>query len=119
MKCKYCGAEIDPDRWIPSCQKELEERQLCFTCNHWQNQYDEDQKYRGEHGHAIVNGIHYVIGPEDAATCFRGFGGARVRITFNDGEVRETTNLWCQGDINEAHPHWRELMPDNATMKWL
>lgn len=68
----------------------------------------------------IINGTHYVIEPEDdPETYFRGFGGAKFQIEFNDGYRVVTTNLWCQGEPSEE---WRDKFPDNArferNFKW-
>lgn len=59
-----------------------------------------------------VNGTHYLIGDENAdPRGFRGFGGTRFYIRFNDGRLVQSTNLWCQGEIPKAY---RDRLPDNA-----
>lgn len=55
----------------------------------------------------ILEGVHYLVGPEDAV--LKGYGGRRHRLTARDGVVTETTNLWCQGVIPEAY---RAQLPD-------
>lgn len=119
MKCKICGAEIDETRWIKDYADELVSRQLCFTCNHWHNQHEADMNDpdRKDHGFAIAKGVHYFLGP-DTKSPFKGFGGHKVTVVFHDGTVKECNNLWCQGTITDAHPHWRDLMPDNAEIIW-
>ena len=116
MKCRICGSEIDHETYI--CGQEMVDRQLCFTCNHWQNQLEAD-KERGDYKWAVIDGGHYVIAPEDEKTRFRGFGGQKFIIIFEDGTVVRTTNLWFQGHIPEE---WKSQFPDNAVFadnrKW-
>lgn len=117
MKCKICGKEETPSNYIN--QKDMEENQLCFTCNFWKEMLEKDAK-RDPHTWCMIDGTHYVIEPEDdPETYFRGFGGARFQIEFNDGTKVVTTNLWCQG---EPKDYWREKFPDNArfenNLKW-
>ena len=114
MKCIICGKEEDISHWNDETQKELTKYQMCFHCNHWRNQHEEDKK-RGEHNYAIVNGKHYVLLPPNDFP-FKGFGGALFKFKFNDGTIKECSNVWFQGDIKEAHPYWKEVMPDNATL---
>lgn len=117
MKCKICGEEETPSNYIN--QKDMEKNQLCFTCNFWKEMLEKDAK-RDPHTWCMIDGTHYVIEPEDdPETYFRGFGGTRFQIEFNDGTKVITTNLWCQG---EPKGYWREKFPDNArfenNLKW-
>jgi hypothetical protein len=59
---------------------------------------------------------HYHIGDEkaDGPKDWRGHAGHPFRITFNDGRVVETTNLWAQGEIPE---HFRDRLPPNAKVE--
>lgn len=107
MKCKICGAEETPG--IFSNEKELEEHQMCFKCNFWREMLEED-KYRPDHTVCMINGTHYVIGSESNSV-FRGFGGAKFEIQFNDGTRITTTNLWCQGNPSKE---WIDKFPNNA-----
>lgn len=109
MKCRVCGSQIDHEDYI--CGPEMIERQLCFTCNHWQNQLEAD-KERGDYKWAVIDGGHYVIEDEDDSDPFRGFGGRKFIIIFEDGTIVRTTNLWFQGHIP---PEWKEQFPNNAT----
>jgi hypothetical protein len=109
--CKICGLEEDSDRWYNS--NELETHCMCQHCNHWREQHELDRTERGEHGYAIYNGTHYVLKPHTDAVAFKGFGGRKFKVKFNDGFETECDNMWCQGDIPDGH--WRDLMPDNVT----
>ena len=109
--CKICGAEEESNSWIPNTKEKVEKEQMCFSCLHWAKQHHLDLTERGEHGWAVINGKHYILGPH-MDFWPRGFGGAKVKIKFFDGYETECDNLWCQGDIPSGH--WRDLMPDNA-----
>lgn len=91
---------------------------MCFICNFWRERLKEDSELP-PHTACMIDGTHYVIGPEESNSYFRGFGGARFQIEFNDGTKVVTTNLWCQG---EPEGYWREQFPDNArfenNLKW-
>ena len=65
----------------------------------------------------LLHGSHrqVEIGAQGQETYFRGFGGAHFTIKFHDGTVIETTNLWCQGDIDKE---WKHCFPDNADFDW-
>ena len=58
---------------------------------------------------------HYIIGDEHSTSHFRGFGGAKVTITFKDDTVVHSTNLWCQGQID---PELQYLFKPNAKIEW-
>lgn len=117
VKCKICGKEQEIDNYCDEYKKELSDLQMCHKCAHWNMNHtlDMDPHHRPPHTWAIINGKHYVLGPSNEKdNWMKGFGGAKFKIKFKDGTIKETDNLWHQGDITEAHPHWREIMPDNA-----
>jgi hypothetical protein len=60
---------------------------------------------------ARINGVHYVIGREDASSFWKGSGGRQVKIKFSNGEEITTTNLWHQGGIPEE---LKTILKDNA-----
>ncbi len=107
-KCKECGKREDKDR-VKSEAEKLEKHQLCFKCNFWREKVTKKDKPRVTR----INGNHYAIGQEEYSSWaeFRGFGGRKFVILFNDGRKVETTNLWHQGTIPE---HFKERLPDNA-----
>ena len=115
--CCICGKQEDPNNWVSECSEELTEHQMCFECNHWRKQHELDHTERGEHGYAIVNGGHYVLNKSIPNSYFKGFGGHKFKFEFFDGTIVECDNVWFQGDITEAHPHWREVMKDNAVIR--
>jgi len=105
MKCSICGEEL-----------KSYEKDVCFECNLWAKRLKEVNPV---HKVAIIDGTYYFIGDEDSTDFFRGFGGARFQIEFNDGHRVVTTNLWCGGEIS---PAWRDKLPNNArfenNLKW-
>lgn len=86
----------------------MEAENVCFGCAFWKNVIKGDRNSKRA---VVVNGGHHWIGNEKSSG-FKGFGGAKWKIRFNDGREVETTNLWHQGTIPE---HFREDLPDNAT----
>ena len=110
--CRICGKVEDSDRYIPDTKKSIELNECCFRCLHWHDQMMLDAVERGEHKWAVINGTHYVLCEHTDAEVFRGYGGHKFKIRFNDGYETICDNLWCQGDIPEGY--WRELKPDNA-----
>ena len=111
--CCICGKEEDPNEWVKDCGEKLVKHQMCFTCNHWREQHEADITERSKHGYAVVKGEHYVLCPH-TDSYFKGFGGHKFKFEFSDGTVVECDNVWFQGDLKDAHPHWRNVMPDNA-----
>lgn len=112
MKCPICGKEYNED------SSYIEKHGQCFSCKFWSEKILQDSVSE-PHRVAIIDGTHYFIDDEDSESEFRGFGGSKFHIIFNDGVEVITTNLWCQGDIPEF---WRPHFPDNAkfsqNLKW-
>lgn len=111
VKCKRCGKEFE-NFW----GKDLEEAQMCFHCKFWTDLLEED-KQRDPHEWCVINGTHYIIGDEnqEGSSASRGFGGSKFHIIFDDGYEVDTTNLWCQGDIDED---FIKYFPNNAKFDW-
>ena len=115
FNCCICGKEEDPNKWDKDCGETLVKVQMCFTCNHWRQQYQADLEERGKYNWAVVNGHHYTLAPHrDMGP--KGFSGRMVTVRFKDGTVKQCDNLWHQGEI--SNPYWRKLMPDNAEIDW-
>lgn len=109
MKCKKCGKEISFE-YLNS--DTLKKHKMCFSCNFWREQKIADKK-RGAHNWAMIDGTHYVLHPK-TNTYFKGFGGRKFNIVFDDGVEVECENLWCQG---EPGPIWEKEFPNNARFK--
>lgn len=86
-----------------------------FTTRFWKERAEEDAKYPPHTAVITDNYEHYVIDDEDSKDPFRGFGGAKVTITFKDGTVIHSTNLWYQGEIDNE---FRYLFTPNARIEW-
>lgn len=115
IKCSICGKEEIISNYIPEMMKKLETHKMCFKCNHWREQHELDINERGEHNYAIVDGTHYVLCPP-TNSYFKGCGGRKFTFKFNDGIIKECNNVWCQGDVKDAHPHWQGIHKDNAVI---
>ena len=108
--CRICGEPHFPTKY-GEVGKILREKNICFTCNHW----EEQDKMTGRKK-IIINGSKFADGGNKESRLGGwsglGFGGHRFYIKFlESGEVFTTNNLWAQGKISKA---FRERMPDNA-----
>ena len=85
IRCKICGKEEDTSRYIEKMANELQNNQMCFTCNHWREQHELDINIRGIYHYAIVKGEHYVLGPDIPGNSFmKGFAGRKFTFKFKD-----------------------------------
>lgn len=114
MKCKICGKEEDPSRFGFGVKDELEKECHCFECHFWASRLEED-KNLPPHTVCMIDGGHYIIEDENDKSHFRGFGGDKFVIKFNDGTEVTTTNLWYQG---KPQGYWKEKFPNNANFDW-
>lgn len=108
--CRICGEPNFPTKYS-EVGKILREKNICFTCNHW----EENEKMTGRKK-IIIKGSKFADGGNRenrlGGWSGLGYGGHRFYIKFLEtGEVFTTNNLWCQGEISKA---FRERMPDNA-----
>ena len=83
--------------------------QMCQGCEFWHK----FEILKNDPNAVRINGKHYWIGPEDdpAPPYWRGMGGGKVIVKFEDGRQIMSTNFWYQGVIPQR---WRERLPDNA-----
>lgn len=110
-KCKHCGCEFDPERFMDRENAIYSVKEYCFGCSFWLPKVD--ARKRQDPCCVVVNGWHYFIGEETGHRGLgAGHGGAKFTIKFHDGRTVVSTNLWCQGEIDEP---FKELLPDNAT----
>ncbi len=112
MNCKICD-EVITQKWVKKKQDQLNERQLCFTCNFWHNIYQVYQ--RNDKSLVVIDGTTYSVGKENEAgpKKWRGFSGRKFVWVWNDGVSQQSTNMWHRGGIPEGH--WQNQMPDNAS----
>lgn len=102
VKCIICGKELDKSKYT---HKDLCSRE-CFNIDYWN---DKIENFNSQN--VVIDGKMYKIGSENGSYGFKGFGGTKIKIKFNDGRVIETTSLWHNGTIPESH---RDKLPDNA-----
>jgi len=98
--CQFCEKE--------EAVKMVEFGNYCFDCWFWVKKTHlkpEDQVRQ-----AIINGEHWMIGHGEE-TIFRGMGGRRYTILFDDDRLVKTRNLWHQGVIPDE---FRAILTDNA-----
>lgn len=81
---------------------------MTYEENYWKRLAE-----RANPNDAVVKGHFYSIGPENPRTPrkYRGFGGDRYVVRFNDGRMVTSTNMWYAGTIPEQ---FRGQLPDNA-----
>lgn len=106
-KCRICGKEHENKRWgVPHedlCSND------CFAQNFWLEIIDEAKK--DKYMHPVIDGTCYCVCDEDSKSSFRGFDGALFYITFNDGHMIATTNLWSNGPVDSR---FKDRLPNNA-----
>lgn len=88
--CKECKKE-EENNWVEEVKIELNERQLCQNCNFWYGHY----LLRNSKVVARIDGSHYRIGAKtNDPNRWKGMGGSKITIEFNDGRIVNTHNLW-------------------------
>lgn len=105
VKCEICGKEHEGKKysnWSTICSSD------CFTQKFWLEiaKEAEAKKYL----HPVIDGHCYCIQPEDEKGP-RGYSGAQFYITFDDGHMVATTNLWDNGQVDSR---FRDRLPNNA-----
>jgi len=107
VKCKECGKQ-EKLHWTEATNERLIREKLCFSCNFW----NEKIGIKNDPMVVRIDGCHYQIEDEiDEPIAFRGYGGRKFVILFDDGRKIVTTNLWFQGEIPKR---FQERLPDNA-----
>ena len=103
MICEICGKEFDGKTYYGEYSDCCSGK--CFTKKFWNNIVAEKDE------HIVVDGTCYATAPAPI-NGFYGFDGRKFKIKmFDTGEVIETNNLWCQGEIPAEY---REKLPNNA-----
>ena len=103
--CLHCGSIINTTYREPT-KSELIRDNVCFFCNFWMGYIEKKNNL----SIARIDGNHYIISPDGPAG-FKGFGGRKFTIIFNDGREITSHNLWHQGTIPD---HFKKQLPDNA-----
>lgn len=108
--CKECGGVIGSN-YLGNTGAILKEKQLCFSCNHW----DEKVRDKDHERMVIVKGVTYWRKdyrelPSNLQHVL-GFSGHVFNIKMNTGEQYKTNDLWCGGKIPDR---FLSRLPDNA-----
>lgn len=111
MRCIVCGAEFEPNDYVPEVAERLSSEHMCHSCDFWNMQHELDRD--GSRMDAVIGGMHYVIHPYvDGKVQFgKGMGGNTVYVRFKDGRIVRSDNVWCQGEVPER---FLDMFPDNA-----
>ena len=97
MICEICGKNFEKELWGGEFSRCCSEH--CFTIKFWDGICEEKEE------HVVINGVCYAIADEPV-NGFLGYGGRKFKIKmFDTGEVIETNNLWCQGDVPEEYKY--------------
>jgi hypothetical protein len=105
VSCVECGM---PDLAHYIQRERMLTRSMCFHCNHWTEQLDDLPEVITEEFHI------YGIGRGGGPSSCKGFGGARWTVTFHDGRVVKTDDLWSGSTV----PEWfRDRFTPNATVR--
>lgn len=108
--CKICNGIVST-HYIEPTRTILKEKNLCFNCNFWQDKLD--RLLSGDHRVFVIGGTMYYHSNDDRdpVRTFRGFGGRKFMIQRLDGEILETNNLWCNGEVPKD---FKDKIKDNA-----
>jgi len=109
--CHECGRPI----WMAySNDTEMERTRECFSCHLWLGKIRTPEAgriiYAGQDGKPMTG----VLGNKKTPGRWNGCYGDWFTVTFNDGRVVETCDLWCGGIVPER---FRGRLPVNATLR--
>lgn len=108
--CVLCGAP-DSGYWNMLTRERMLAEQLCFLCDGWLRIAE---KHNGTPQQVVTPEYqHYVIGKGGGPASCRGFGGTKWAVSFTDGRIVQTDDLWQQGQV----PEWlRDRFTPNGTI---
>lgn len=106
--CNVCGRLVKT-HYIEPTRTKLINTNTCFRCDFWNDKLARIDNPRV----FIIDGKAYFREDDmDGNNRFVGHGGRQFSIKRLDtGEIIQTKNLWCNGDVPK---HFREKMKDNA-----
>lgn len=111
-RCHECGHWIEYGGFI-GFERERAPITYCWDCQFWLPRIE--ALHDGKHFVAEHDGLpcFYSIGPRATPSWHNGFGGSWHTVTFLDGRVVETCDLWFGGDVPER---FRDRLPVTATL---
>ena len=93
--CECCG-KPESSSWAEDTKERILNNKLCFKCLFWR---DKEREHL-DAPKIIINGVCHADGGSNKGSKHNGFGGSKFKLRhICTGEVFETNNLWCNGDI--------------------
>jgi hypothetical protein len=114
--CRRCGDPSDRASHVHhgGPEGDLVRSGLCWKCAFWTNVL----LRRSPETSFVHRGVHYTVHPDHPPGTpdhCHGHGGRLFRITFPDGRVVESRNVWCQGGVPES---FRAELEDDARVEF-
>lgn len=110
FKCPICGTTDD---WSAYDAKYgnyflMGRDGVCFQCAFWL-----DKTNNPDPNAVSIDGHYYIVNPSAAhpISLLKGGGGNWYYFLLNNGQLRESNNVWHQGEIPKR---FRPRLPDNA-----
>lgn len=115
-RCGECGKWIE---YGSTAGFEFERRPLpfCWHCKFWLDRITPTSRSRVGRAAVealITEGGYYSIGTAKTPSSHNGHGGHWFTVTFNDGRIVETCDLWFGGEIPER---FRDRLSINACLR--
>ena len=98
--CSLCEDLYEESIAKGGIEDRMREDHLCFGCSQW------SIRAEGENP-LVIDGMRYSLGTGNSG----GMAGRKFVIEYFSGEIVETHDLWCQGEVPE---YFREEIPDTA-----
>jgi hypothetical protein len=108
-RCGECGKFIEYEGFV-GFERKRAPLPFCWDCKFWLERIPmKDRQF--------VAGdptVFYGIGTKTRPSSGNGYAGRWFTVTFNDGRIVETCDLWFGGDIPER---FQDRLPVNATLR--
>lgn len=114
MRCSECG-QRELGEYLAEVRARLLLHVMCLRCDHWRERAGWLVAGHNPDGNAVLvaGGRFYTVCPDARDRGFKGFGGRPWVVTWPDGRVVRTRNLWCGGVVPSL---WRGRLPDTAVL---
>jgi len=108
MECKECNKTVSFDNLIDEAVKDMKANEACQSCLYWLERIER----KDSECQAIIGGVVYQIDPRIYKNkSHQGHSGREFTISFFDGRIVTTDNLWYNGKIDSD---FISRLPDNA-----
>ena len=111
-RCSECGNKVDErNHWSLMTHNEEYGTCVCIDCMPW----DEKARDKSYAKRRLITPTYeaFFIGDRDTPKQWRGFGGRKFTIVFDDGRIVKTDNLWFDGFVPE---HYRDRLQPNGRL---